>query len=162
MFLSVEPHQWLCHHFLCIFIYICNKCCYLIIEPHHLLIFYLFFSLFKLFFSILSKKKNLLLSISSHMLLHFLQHFPSFFAYLSPHYSLLYHYTSFIIFSFLYFGFLLSILFCINLISFLLFNLFFSHTKTMSTLSLSLSLSLSVLFFFITLIKVDLHPTKWL
>ena len=162
MFLSVEPHQWLCHHFLCIFIYICNKCCYLIIEPHHLLIFYLFFSLFKLFFSILSqkKKKNLLLFISSHMLLHFLQHFPSFFAYLSPHYSLLYHYTSFIIFSFLYFGFLLSILFCINLISFLLFNLFFSHTKTMSTLSLSLSLS--VLFFFITLIKVDLHPTKWL
>ena len=145
MFLSVEPHQWLCHHFLCIVIYICNKCCYLIIESHHLLIFYLFFSLFKLFFSILSKKKkNLLLSISSHMLLHFLQHFPSFFAYLSPHYSLLYHYTSFIIFSFLYFGFLLSILFCINLISFLLFNLFFSHTKTMSTLSLSLSLSLSL------------------
>jgi len=115
-----------------LYIYICNKCCYLIIEPHHLLIFYLFFSLFKLFFSLLSKKekkKKNLLPISSHILFHFLQHFPLFFAYLAPHYSLLCHYTSFIIFSFLYFGFFLSILFCINLISFLSFNLFFPTQK---------------------------------
>ena len=34
---------------------------------------------------------------------------------------------------------LLPILFCINLISFLLFNLYFFHTKTVSTFSLSLS-----------------------
>ena len=44
--------------------------------------------------------------------------------------------------------FLLPILFYINLISFLLFNSFFFHKKTLSTLSLSLSLSLYVWIFF--------------
>ena len=51
---------------------------------------------------------------------------------------------------------LLLILFCINLISFLLFNPYFSHTKNVSTLSLSLSLLCfgKFLFFLKTLIKV--------
>ena len=89
---------------------------------------FLFLNFSSLYYQKKKKKKNLL-PISSHILLHFLQHFPLFFAYLAPHYSLLCHYTSFIIFSFLYFGFFLSILFCINLISFLSFNLFFPTQK---------------------------------
>ena len=54
-------------------------CCYIFIEPHqwsyYSLIFYLFFSLFKLLFSILKKKKKkpLLLTISSQLQLYFLQ-----------------------------------------------------------------------------------------
>ena len=40
---------------------------------------------------------------------------------------------------------LFLILFCINLISFISFNPYFFHTKTVSTLSLSLSLSIFVL-----------------
>lgn len=97
---------------------------------------------FLIFFSLLSKNKNKnlfsLLVYRLHLLFYFLQHFPSLFAFLFHHYSLLYHYTSSIIFFFLYFDNLLLILFCLNLILFLSFNLYFSHTKIVSTLSLSL------------------------
>ena len=59
--------------------------CYSIIEPHHLFIFYLFFSFLK-FSSHYSlqktktKQKYLLLPISTHLWLHFLRPFPSLFA----------------------------------------------------------------------------------
>ena len=67
--------------------------------------FYLFFFFFKLFFLLLfskkQKRKPLLLLVSPHLQLHFLQLFPSFFAFLPPFYSLFHRYTSFIIFTFL-------------------------------------------------------------
>ena len=62
-----------------------NAFYYSIIKPHHPLIFYFFFSFLK-FSSHYSlqktktKQKYLLLPISLHLQLHFLQHFPSFFA----------------------------------------------------------------------------------
>ena len=99
-------------------------------------------SLFKLFVSLLFKKQNktktktFLLPVSPQLLLNFFQLFLSHFASLSPYYSLLAitHSSSFPLSYIL--TFLLSILFCINLISFPLFNLYFSHTKSVSTLSL--------------------------
>ena len=161
MFLSVEPHQWLCHHFLCIFIYICNKCCYLIIEPHPLLIFYLLFSLFKLFFSILSKKKKKIFfcllvhtccytssNIFPHSLPIYLPTILYFTITLLSSFSLSYILAFFSPFCFVYIWYHFSYL------------IYFFPTQKLWVLSLSLSLS--VLFFFITLIKVDLHPTKWL
>ena len=101
------------------------------------------------------QKKTLLLPISSHLLLHFFQLFSSILASLSPHYFMLYHYTSFILLSFLY---LYSsspyfILFKFNIIS-PIQSIFFPH-KNVSTLSLSLLSFGGFLFFLITLIKVD-------
>ena len=79
-----------------------------------------------------------------------------------PHYSLFYHYTSFILFSFLYVNYSSYhfILYKFDIISSIQY-IFFPHKK-LWVLSLSLSLSLSVsfslslgefLFFLITLIK---------
>ena len=75
--------------------------------------------------------------------------------FLSPLYSLLYYYTSFIIFSFFYFdsSSLHSILYKFNIIYSI--QSIFSPQKTVSTLSLSLSLSCGFFFFLIILIKVD-------
>ena len=55
-------------------------CCYSFIEPHqwsyYSLIFYLFFSLFKLLFSILKKKKNLFFSLLVHSYSYTSSNFP--------------------------------------------------------------------------------------
>ena len=123
---------------------VCNKFYYFIIVPYHLLIFNIFF----LFLNFLSpyylknktkqnktKTKTFLLPVSPQLLLNFFQLFLSHFASLSPYYSLLAitHSSSFLLSYIL--TFLLTILFCINLISFPSFNLYFSHTKNVSTLS---------------------------
>ena len=73
--------------------------------------------------------------------------------FLSPHYSLLYCHTSFIIFSFFYFdsSSLHSILYKFNIIYSI--QSIFSPQKTVSTLSLSLSCGF--FFFLKILIKVD-------
>ena len=81
-----------------------------------------------------TKSKTFLLRVSPQLLLYFFQLFLSHFASLSLYYSLLYHYTSFIISSFLYFDF--SSL-----------HLILYHTKNVSTLSLG-----GFLFFLIALI----------
>ena len=78
---QVHLSIYIYHYLLCIYIYKLKYriyCCYTFIEPHqwsyYSLIFYLFFSLFKLLFSILKKKKKtLLLTISSQLQLYFLQ-----------------------------------------------------------------------------------------
>ena len=68
-------------HFLSIIIhiYIHNTFCYSIIEPHHTLIFYLFFSFFLTFLLTTlykkQKQKRFLFPISPHQWLHFLQPF---------------------------------------------------------------------------------------
>ena len=83
---SFHPIPYIC---MCVYIYIyvCihththtqNTFCYSIIEPHHPLIFLSLILFFKLFFSLLSTKKQkqkpLLLPISPHLWLHFLQPF---------------------------------------------------------------------------------------
>ena len=98
----------------------------------------------KIFFLLIKKKKKNLFSslvYCLHLLFYFLQHFPSLLPFfftttlyftiiLPPLFSLSYILTI-----------LLLILFFLNLILFLSFNLYFSHTKIVSTLSLSLSLS---------------------
>ena len=65
-----------------------NTFCYSIIEPHYLLIFYFLFSFlnFTSHYSLQKKQKQkpLLLPISTHVRLHFLQPFPSLFTYLLP------------------------------------------------------------------------------
>ena len=88
---------------------VCNKFCYSIIVPYHPLIFNIFFLLFNFSSPYYLKNKTtvktFLLLVSPQLLLHFFQLFLSHFASLSPYYSLLYHYNSFIISSFLYFDF---------------------------------------------------------
>ena len=121
-------------------------CCYTPVEPHQLLhypiIFYTFFSLFKILLSpILIKKKKKKIFFSP--LIHTTFSLP-FFPFISPLLSTLWlHFLphSYILTIFL------SISFCINLISFSLFSPYFFPHKTMSTLSLSLSLSLSLWIF---------------
>ena len=80
--------------------------CYAPIEPHqqpcHLFIFYIFFSLFKLFFPLFSKKKKkLLFSLLVHTpIVTLLPTFPFlFYLFISP---LLYHYTSFLFFIYIF------------------------------------------------------------
>ena len=128
-------------------------CCYTPIEPHqqphHSLLFYLFFSLFLTFIiHILNNKKikKFLLPISPHLLLHFLQRFPSFFSLLIS--TLQLHFLH-IFFSFLYFGSSSTyfIPYKFDIIS-LIQSIFSSH-KTVSTLSRWF------FFFLISLIKVD-------
>ena len=119
----------------------------------------LFLLLFSLFLKIIKKKKTikkkntLLLPISPNLVLHFLQPFLSLFAFLSFHYFLFYCYTSFIIFSFLYFDSSSShfILYKFDMISSIQFMFFPTKKKKMWVLFLSLS---GFLFFLITLIKV--------
>ena len=65
----------------------------------------LFFSLFLIFFFFFKKLLVSLLVHTYYYNLHFFQLFPSLFASLSPHYSLLYRNTSLVIFSYLYFDF---------------------------------------------------------
>ena len=109
--------------------------------PYHPLIFNIFFLLFNFSSPYYLKNKTtvktFLLLVSPQLLLHFFQLFLSHFASLSPYYSLLYHYTSFIISSFLYFDFfsLHLILYKFEIISPIQF-IFFSH-KNVSSLSLS-------------------------
>ena len=129
----------------CLYLYISKSWSVVFIVATLLLsyIIHLFFTtyfLFLNFYSPYSKKKNLLLPVSPHLLLHFLQHFPSLFASLSPHYSQLFRYTSFIIFSFLYFDSSSPyfILYKFDIISSIQ-SVFFPK-KIVSTLSLSLSL----------------------
>ena len=122
------------------------------------LFFLFFFSLFKLFFSQFSKKKKkLFFSLLVHTYCYISSNFfSSLFVSLSLHYFMFYCYTSSIYLSYIL-TILLPILFCINLISFLPFNPYFSHTK-MWVLSLSLSLSIlsfgGFLFFLITLFRL--------
>ena len=129
-------------------------CCYAPVEPHqqphHSFIFIFFFSLFKLFFPLISKKKK-------KLFFSLLVHTPTITClstfsfplclFISP---LLYRYTSFLFFYIL--TLLLPILFCINVIS------FFHSIHIFSTQNCEFSLSLSLsefLFFLITLINVD-------
>ena len=132
----------------------------LIIMPYHPLIFNIFFLLFN--FSspnYLKKKKQnktkqnlkLFFSLLVHDYCYTSSNFssPILLLYLST--TLFFTITlpsSFLLFYIL--TFLLSILFCINLISFPPFNLYFSHTKNVNTLSLG-----GFLFFLIALIQVD-------
>ena len=91
-----------------------NTFCYSIIEPHHpLIFFYLFFSFFKIFFSLLSiknKNQNLFFSLLVHTYGYTSSNLslPSLLFYF-PHYPLIHRYISFIIFHKL--TLLLSILF---------------------------------------------------
>ena len=102
--------------------------------PYYPLIFNIFFFLFN--FSSpnclknKTKSKTFLLRVSPQLLLYFFQLFLSHFASLSSYYYLLYHYTSFIIFSVLYFDFssLHLILYKFDIISPIQF-IFFSHKK---------------------------------
>ena len=109
--------------------------------PYHPLIFNIFFLLFNFsspyYLKNKTKAKTFLLLVCPQLLLHFFQLFLSHFASLSPYYSLLYHYNSFIISSFLYFDFfsLHLILYKFEIISPIQF-IFFSH-KNVSSLSLS-------------------------
>ena len=88
----------------------------------HLLSTSFFFFLFKLFllFILKWKKKKLFFSLLVNTYRQFvtlsLQLFLSFFAYLSPHFSLFYLYTFFIIFPLLYFDSFSPFLSCTNLI----------------------------------------------
>ena len=123
------------------------------------LFFLFFFSLFKLFFSQFSKKKKkkLFCSLLVHTYCYISSNFfSSLFVSLSLHYFMFYCNTS-SIYLFYILTILLPILFCINLISFLPFNPYFSHTK-MWVLSLYLSLSIlsfgGFLFFLITLFRL--------
>ena len=85
------------------------------------------------------KKKKLFFSLLVHTYCYISSNFfSSLFVSLSLHYFMFYCYTSSIYLSYIL-TILLPILFCINLISFLPFNPYFSHTK-MWVLSLSLSL----------------------
>ena len=111
----------------------------------HLLYSLLFFLLKK------KKKKTLTLPISPHLVLHFFQSFTSFFASISSHYSLLYHYS--IIFFFLYFDssspyFILN---KFNITSHIQ-SIFFQQKNCEYYLSLTHN---EFLFFLITLIKGD-------
>ena len=125
-------------------------CCYTFIEPHqwsyYSLIFYLFFSLFKLLFSILKKKKKkkkpLLLTISSQLQLYFLQlSLPSLPLYLLI--TLDFSVTLLSSFFFLYFDPSSPniFFFVLNSISSLPFNPYFLPKIFEFSLSLSLSLS---------------------
>ena len=134
-------------------------CYYTLVElhlrSHHLLVFYFFFSYFYSPYSL--KKNTLLLPISPNLVLHFLQPFLSLFAFLSFHYFLFYCYTSFIIFSFLYFDSSSShfILYKFDMISPIQFMFFPTKKKKNCEYYFSLSISLfGFLFFLITLIKV--------
>ena len=130
--------------------HLCNKFCYSIIEPHHSLIFYLFFSLLNFSSHYLKKKKQQQQQqqqqqqkppISSYLQLHFLQSFPFPLCLFTSPTTLYFTVTlSSLFFSSYNLTLLILILFCINLISFPPINPYFSHTKIMSTLSLSLSL----------------------
>ena len=134
-------------------------CCYISIEPHqqphHPLIFYLFFLLFKLLLSLFFiKKKTILHYISPYLLLRFLQLFPFLFCLFISHY---FYFTITLLssFSLSYIMILfLPFLFCINSIPFLLSNPYFSYKKTEYSLSLS-TFFWWILFFLITLIKFD-------
>ena len=104
----------------------------------------------KIFFLLIKKKKKNLFSslvYCLHLLFYFLQHFPFIFAFFFHYYSLLYHYTSSFIFSFLYFDNSSPhfILFKFDIISFIQ-SIFFPHKNCEYSLSLSLSLSLLVNF----------------
>ena len=98
--------------------------------------------------------KNFILPISSHLLLHFLQSFPSCFVSLSSHYFLLYRYTSFIFSYILYFDFssIHFILYKFDIISHLI-HIF--STNKLWVLSLSLFSFGGFSLFLITLIKVN-------
>ena len=119
---------------------VCNKFCYSIIVPYHppiLNIFFLFLNFTSPYYlKNKTKAKTFLLLVCPQLLLHFFHVFLSHFASLSPYYSLLYHYTSFIIFSFLYFDFssLHLILYKFDIISPIQF-IFFSHKKCEYSLS---------------------------
>ena len=91
------------------------------ISGHIIHLFSLFKFLFFLFFFLNSSSP-----ISPHLLLHFLLHFPSLFTFLSPHYSLLYRYTSFILLFFLYFdsSYFYFILYKFDIISLIQFIFF--------------------------------------
>ena len=115
--------------------------------------------LFKIFLHpILKKKKKkpLLLPISPHLLLQFLQPFPSLFASLS-HPLLFTLALHFIIFSFLYFDSFSFhfILYKFDIISLIQSIFCFPHKNYEYSLSLSLLSFGGFLFFLITLIKVD-------
>ena len=114
------------------------------------LFFCIFFSLFKLFFPLISKKKKLFFSLLVNTpTITCLSTFSfPLCLFISP---LLYRYTSFLFFYIL--TLLLPILFCINVIS------FFHSIHIFSTQNCEFSLSLSLsefLFFLITLINVDI------
>ena len=81
---------------------------------------------------------SLILSLN----LHYLQPFPSFFISLSSHYSLLYHYSSFIPSSFFIWTLLLPMFFSINFLFSISFNPYFFYTK-----KTNYSLSLYIYFF---------------
>ena len=86
--------------------------CYALIEPHqqphHSFIFYIFFSLFKLFFPLFSKKKKkkLLFSLLVHTpIITLFPTFPFLFYFLSPHYFTVILPSSFLYILFLYLNF---------------------------------------------------------
>ena len=107
------------------------------ISVHIIHLFSTLFSLSKLLFSLFKKKKTILLPISPHLLLHFLQSFPSLLPFCFPttlyFTSLSSHYSHFIVtLSSSYF-----ILYKFNIISPIQF--IFPPQKILSSLSLSLS-----------------------
>ena len=114
-----------------------------------------FFLNFYYLYFLFKKKKTILHYISPCLLLCFLQLFPSLFCLFISHY---FYFTVTLLssfFTFLYFDFFfLPFLFCINSISFLSSNPYFSYKKTEYSLSLSIFFWW-ILFFLITLIKFD-------
>ena len=130
-------------------------CCYAPVEPHHPLIFYLFISLFKLFFSQLYiyiyiykiKNKKLFFSLLVHTYCYTSSNFsPPFLSFYLP--TILgfivttpsSFYLSYIL------TLLLHILFCINLMSFLPFNPDFQHNHSLSLSLGGFSLFLNMCF----------------
>ena len=114
-------------------------CCYAPVEPHHPLIFYLFISLFKLFFSQLYiyiyiiKNKKLFFSLLVHTYYYTSCNFsPPFLSfYLPTTLGFIVTLPSSFYLSYIL-TLLLPILFCINLMSFLPFNPDFQHNLSLS------------------------------
>ena len=129
-------------------------------RPYHPLIFYLFFPLFKLLFSLfyknkLYKKKNSSSPYWSTFIITIPLTFPfPLYLFISPLLST-YCYTSLTIFSFLYFEYSSPPFFFIQIRYHFSYSIHIFHTKKLYVLSLFLSLSLSggFLFFLITLIE---------
>ena len=129
-------------------------CCYAPVEPHqqphHSFIFIFFFSLFKLFFPLISKKKKtFFLPISSHT--YYYMSFNIFLSFMSLYLSTTLPLYFLLLFLYLDSSFTHFILYKCDIIFFIQ-SIFFPH-KTVSSLSLSLS---EFLFFLITLINVDI------